>query len=91
MFPFHTPLLLMSVRARNTMDNANGLKILVEVAIFTPPISLNRFYFGIKKAFSHGLKFDKYWHNIRFGLNRVDPSKPTESIHKRDIKTISIY
>jgi hypothetical protein len=40
--------------------------------------------------FDHGLKFDKYWHNIRFGLNRVDPSKPIESIHKRDIKSISI-
>lgn len=90
MFPFHTPLLLMSVRAGNTMENANGLKILVEVAIFAPPISLNRFDFGIKKTFDHRLKFDKYWHNIRFGLNRIDPSKPTESIHKRNIKSISI-
>jgi len=80
----------MSVSTGNTMENANGLEILVEVAIFAPPISLDRFYFGIKKTFDHGLKFDKYWHDIRFGLNRVDPSKPTESIHKRDIKSISI-
>jgi len=80
----------MSVRARHMMENANGLKILVEVAIFAPPINLDRFDFSIKKTFDHGLKFDKYWHDIRFGLNRVDPSKPIESIHKRDIKSISI-
>jgi hypothetical protein len=53
MFPFHTPLLLMSVRTGNTMENANGLEIFVEVAIFATPISLDRFYFDIKKTFNH--------------------------------------
>jgi hypothetical protein len=52
--PFHTTLLLMSVRAGNTMENANGLKIFVKVAIFATPISLNRFNFGIEKMFNHG-------------------------------------
>jgi Ran GTPase-activating protein (RanGAP) involved in mRNA processing and transport len=91
MFPFHTPLLLMSVRAGNTMEYANGLKIFVEVAIFATLISLNRFYFGIKKTFNHLLKIEKNLHDIRFRINRVKPSKSTKNIHKRDIKAIAIY
>jgi len=91
MLHFHTTLLLMSVRAENTMENANRLKIFVKVAIFATPISLNRFYFGIEETFNHGLKIEKNLHDIQFGLNRVNPSKTTKSIHKRDIKTIAIY
>jgi hypothetical protein len=91
MLPFHTTLLLVSVRAGNSMENANGLKIFVKVAVFAPPISLNRFYLSIEETFNHGLKMEKNLHDIRFGLNRENPSKTTKSIHKREIKTIAIY
>jgi hypothetical protein len=48
MFPFNTPLLLMCVGVGNTMNNANGLKICIEVAILTTPINLYTFNFGVK-------------------------------------------
>jgi hypothetical protein len=56
MFLINTPLLLMSVRAGHTMINTNGLEIFVEITIFTTPIRLDTFNFGVEEAFNHSLK-----------------------------------
>jgi hypothetical protein len=82
--------LLMSVRTRQSMHDANGLKELVEGTVFTPPIGLNTFDFIIEQPLDHKLKFKKDIHNFRFVGDWKQPSKLAKSIDKRNIISISI-
>jgi len=52
MFPFDSTILLVSVRARYSMLNAKLLEESVDTAIFTTPVGLDCFNFGIKEPFN---------------------------------------
>jgi hypothetical protein len=52
MFPFDNTILLVGVGARHSMLNSKFLEESVDRAIFTTPIGLNCFNFGIKEPFN---------------------------------------
>jgi hypothetical protein len=56
MFPFDSTVLLVSMWARHTMLNVKLLEKVVDRAVFTTPIRLNCFNFGIKEPLNIRLK-----------------------------------
>jgi hypothetical protein len=52
MFPFDSTVLLVSMGTRHTMLNAKLVEEFVDRVIFTTPIGLNCFNFGIKEPFN---------------------------------------
>jgi hypothetical protein len=64
MFTLSRTILLVSMRARDMMCDANFLKETMEFFIFTTPISLHSNNFGIKFAFNKLLKIKKDLINI---------------------------
>jgi hypothetical protein len=71
MFAFSRAILLMSVRARDMVSNANASKKGVEGLIFTPPIRLNCQNFTIKLTFNKILKILKALKNFRLMANEI--------------------
>jgi hypothetical protein len=84
-------ILLLSVRARDSMGNAIFLKILMQFVIFTPTIRLEGFDFCVKKQLNTVLKLKKDRLNIRFMFNEVNLCKTIVIIKEAHIILITIY
>jgi hypothetical protein len=67
-------ILLLCVRARDSMGNAIFLKILMQFVISSPTIQ-EGFDFCVKKQLNMFLKLKKYRLDIRFMFNEVNPCK----------------
>jgi hypothetical protein len=75
MLPFSRAILLMSMRTRYMMSDANFLKEAIEFFILTSPISLHCNNFSIKFSLNKLLEIKKYLINIRMLLEQIYPSK----------------
>jgi hypothetical protein len=84
-------ILLLSVRARDSMGNAIFLKILMQLVVFSPTIRLEGFNFCVKKQLNMFLKLKKDRLNIRFIFNEVNPSKATIIVKEAHIVLITVY
>jgi hypothetical protein len=65
MLAIGSTILLMSVRARDMMRDANGSKEGVEFLIFASPIGLNGYDLAIKYLFNKLLKLKKIFGHLR--------------------------
>ena len=75
MFSFGRPILLVSMGTRHMVFNAYTLKERVEFLVCTSPVRLESKDLFIKGSFNMILKIMKAGKNIRFILNKIDPSK----------------
>ena len=71
MFALSTTILLMCVRTRYTMSNAELLKESIELNILAPPIGLNKQNFMFKEAFNMSLELNKDLKIITFTLDQI--------------------
>jgi hypothetical protein len=85
MLSFRSSILLMSMRTRNKVSDANLIKKRIEFLIFTTPDSLYGKNFSIKEPFNKSLKFTKFLKNLRFKLNEINPLKFVVVINKTHI------
>jgi hypothetical protein len=84
-------ILLLSVRARDSMGNAIFLKILMQLVVFSPTIRLEGFDFCVKKQLNMFLKLKKDILNNRFMFNEVNPCKTTIIVKEAHIVLITVY
>jgi hypothetical protein len=85
MFALDSTILLVSVRARYPMCNANALKQGVQLAILTTPVRLYTNNLFVKLSLNQGLKLMKNGEHISFAFDRIKPYKLTEIINKTNI------
>jgi hypothetical protein len=81
-FALSGTILLMSMRARHMMSDANFLKEGIKLLIIASPICLHSDYFPTKLTFNIGLIVKKNLINIRTLLEQVNPRKFTIIIDK---------
>ena len=91
MFAFSRSILLMSVWARNVMTYTNFMKEGIKFLIFTTPVGLHCYNFGIKAALNQLLEVEKDLIDIGAILKKVNPCKFTEIINKTYIILIMAY
>jgi hypothetical protein len=89
MFTLSGAILLMCMRTRNKVSDANALEKRIEFLILTTPIGLHGNNFLIKETFNKMLKIMKLLKNIRFIFQQIDSCELTEIINKTDIVFIS--
>ena len=68
MFPFHYTILVMCVGTSKMMYNAMGGQKLSKGSVFSSPIRLYTFDFGVELKFNHSFKLLKYSKGINFRL-----------------------
>ena len=91
---FNRPILLMRVRARNTMSNSKGMKECVMNFLMSPtPIRLDTLDFSIYEALNMSLELQKYTRSLRTIMHQIDPRKFIEIINEANIifKTLNIW
>jgi hypothetical protein len=91
MFSFSNTVLLMCMRTRNTVTNANVLKERIKFNVFSTPVCLNMNNFMIKKALNMLLKLQKDMKHIGLTFEQIKPSEATETINKTDIILVSTH
>jgi hypothetical protein len=89
MFTLSRSILLMCMRARDKMSNANALEKGIEFLILTPPICLHCNNFLVKETLNKMLKIMKFLKDIRFIFQQIDPCKLAKIINKTNIVFIS--
>lgn len=85
MFAFSGTILLMCMRTRHKMRDANASKEGIKLLIFTTPVGLNDHNFPIEHAFYKILELMKLLKNFRFKLDKINPGKFTEIINEANI------
>ena len=91
MFPLCGAVLLMRMRARNVVCDANVFKKGVQPLIFPTPIGLHGNYLTIKETFNMSLEKTKFLEDIRFIFEQIYPAKLAKIINKADIIFLSSY
>jgi hypothetical protein len=77
------------VRAGHTMRYACASEISMESVIFTTPVGLHSNNFSVKDTLNMSLEKIKYFLNIRFVLNKINPTMVDVVIHKNNLILVS--
>jgi hypothetical protein len=85
MLTFSSTILLMCVRARNKVRDANITEKGIKLFIFTTSITLHGKDFSIKYPLNKSLKLSKVFEHLRFILKQIDPRKLTIVINETNI------
>ena len=91
MFPLGGAVLLMSMRARNMVCDANAFKKGVQPLVLPTPIGLHGNDLTIKQTFNMSLEKTKFFKDIRFIFEQIYPTKLAEIINKTDIVFLPSY
>jgi hypothetical protein len=75
MFPLGITILLMSMRTRHLLSNANVVKEGIKFFILSAPIRLNRKNLVIKLALNKALKLKEVFENLIFRAKQIKPGK----------------
>jgi hypothetical protein len=85
MFAFSGPILLMGVRTRDVMGDANTLEEGCKLLVLLSPVCLNCKDLLIKQTFNKLLEFMKFMKHIRFTFEKIKPRKLAIIINERHI------
>ena len=88
MFAFNNAVLLRGVRTRHTMGYARTLKIAMQLMVLTAPIRLDGFNLSVQKTLNMSLKSIENLLNIRFVLEKINPTKTGVVVNKTNIVLI---
>jgi hypothetical protein len=77
MFAFYGTILLVGMRARDTMSDANAREISMQFLVLATPICLNSQNFGSKRFLNTTLKLIKNLFYIGLVFQQVNPSELT--------------
>ena len=91
MFSLSRSVLLVCMRTRDVVGDANALKERIQTLILTTLICLHGNNFAIKQSFNMGLKKVKLLKYIRFIFEQIYPTKFAEIIDKTDIVFLPAY
>jgi hypothetical protein len=84
-FTLSDTVLLGGMWAGHTVRYTSALKILMKLMIFTTPVRLDGFNFGVQEKLDMSLESIKHPLNIRFVVKKVNPAKTRVVINETNI------
>jgi hypothetical protein len=84
-FVFYNTILLMSIRARDKVGDANVMKKGIKTLIFASPASLHSNNLTMEHTLNKALKFFKELKNLRFATKEINPSEFTTIVNEASI------
>jgi hypothetical protein len=84
-FTLSDAVLLGGMWAGHTVRYTSALKILMKLMIFTTPVRLDGFNFGVEKKLDMSLESIKHLLDIRFVFKKINPAKTRVVINETNI------